>query len=943
MDFAPAGRVRSGSLGGVLLERESEVEALGAFVAGVESPGARLGLIEGPAGIGKSSLLAEARGIAAEDGIGVLAARGSELEREFPYGVVRQLFEPPLTDPDVRARALTGAASAAAAIFEAPPNGGNAPEDAGFATLHGLYWLTLNLSAERPLLLAIDDLHWCDPPSLRFVAYLARRLEELPVLVSATARAGEQGADATLLAEIAADRLTTSVRPGPLSEPAVTQLIEDRLGQAPDRAFAAACHAATGGNPLLLHELLKAVQAEKVEPLGRNADAIRELGPRAASRAVLIRLGRLPPEVTKVARAIAVLGDGADLRAVADLVGVDEREAAEATAELARAEILRPDPPLGFVHPLVRDAVYLELTAGERELEHGRAAQLLRRGGAPAEQIAAHLLYTGRFGESWAADALEEAGRSGARKGAAETSVAFLTRALAEPLEADRRAQLLFDLGRAELHTQGENAIHHLQGAYDALADPRQRAHAAAALAWALAFTGEPDEAMALARRAVADLPDSLEDERHALEAIELMSVVFGGRGPRDMALLERYRDGAPGTGPGARMLAAAAAYQWANAGGTAERCAALAREALGDELLLEGDQGLFWVAATVVLVYADDPRALDVWEAARRDAHRRGSLFGFLTINLWGGWTNLRWGNLVEAEESLAAAAEETLLWSPRSGTSEWPAAFLCETRVERGDLAGARRALATGQVFNPRSHGADFWRGSRAELLLHEGRLDEALEACSEYCDHLDPRTNPSPHPWRSFRAEILDRLGRTGEAIELAREEVEVARRWGALGATGRALRRLGEFEREDGIERLREAVDVLEGSVSRLQLAKALCSLGHGLRLTRRPTDAREPLRRALELATVCGAEPLVQRARAELHATGARPRREALSGAGSLTASEKRVAELAAQGRTNREIAQELFVTPKTIEVHLSNAYRKLGIRGRRELVGALAA
>jgi tetratricopeptide (TPR) repeat protein len=158
----------------------------------------------------------------------------------------------------------------------------------------------------------------------------------------------------------------------------------------------------------------------------------------------------------------------------------------------------------------------------------------------------------------------------------------------------------------------------------------------------------------------------------------------------------------------------------------------------------------------------------------------------------------------------------------------------------VERGDLAGARRALDAAQGFNPRSHGADFWRGSRAELLLGEGRLEEALEACNEYCEHLDPRANPSPHPWRSFRAEILDRLGRTGEALELAREEVEVARRWGAPGATGRALRRLGEIEREDGIERLREAVDVLEGSVSRLQLAKALCSLGHGLRLARRPT-------------------------------------------------------------------------------------------------------
>jgi DNA-binding CsgD family transcriptional regulator len=943
MDSAPATRGRPAPLAGGLLEREREVEALSSFIAGVDSPGARLGFIEGPAGIGKSSLLMEARRQAASSGITVLAARGSELEREFPYGVVRQLFEPALADPEVRDRALARTASVATPIFEAPLNGGEPAADAGFATLHGLYWLALNMSADQPLLLAIDDLHWCDRPSLRFVGYLVRRLEELPVLVVATVRSGEPGADPALLADIAADRLTASVRPRPLSEPTVTHLIEECLDQASDDAFAAACHQATGGNPLLLHELLKAVRAEGVDPRGANADAIRQLGPRVASRAVLLRLARLPAAATKVARAIAVLGDGADLWAVAELVGLEELETAEASAELARAEILRQEPPLGFVHPLVRDAVYLELTAVERELEHARAAQLLQRGGAPAELVAAHLLYTARSGSAWAADVLEEAGRSGARRGAAETSVAFLTRALEEPLDQGRRAQVLFDLGHAELHTQGQNATRHLREAYDTLADPRRRAQTAASLARALSFTGAPDEAIALAGRAIADLPDSLEDERHALEAIELMSVVFGAGRPRDLGLLRSYRDGAPGTGYGARMLAAAAAYQWANDGGTAEQCAALAREALLDDLLVQNDHGLFWVAANVVLVFADDPRALDVWETARREAHRRGSLFGFLTLNLWGGWTNLRWGNLIEAEETLTAAAEETLLWSPQSGTTAWPAAFLCETRVERGDLAGAQRALDTAGEFNPRSHGADFWRGSRAELLLNEGRLEEALAACDDYCEHLDERMNPSPHPWRSFRAVILDRLGRTGEALELVRDEVEVARRWGAPGATGRALRRLGEIEREKGLEHLSEAVNVLEGSASRLQLAKALCALGHRLRLARRPKEAREPLRRALELANVCGAGPLAERARAELHATGARPRREALAGSGALTASEKRVAGLAADGRTNREIAQELFVTPKTVEVHLSSAYRKLGIRGRRELMGALAA
>jgi DNA-binding NarL/FixJ family response regulator len=129
--------------------------------------------------------------------------------------------------------------------------------------------------------------------------------------------------------------------------------------------------------------------------------------------------------------------------------------------------------------------------------------------------------------------------------------------------------------------------------------------------------------------------------------------------------------------------------------------------------------------------------------------------------------------------------------------------------------------------------------------------------------------------------------------------------------------------------------------MEGSTARLEHAKALVALGGALRRDRQPSDAREPLRQGLELASVCGAERLVEEARSELYASGARPRSDALSGVEALTPSERRVAELAAGGDSNKNIAQTLYVTPKTIEVHLSNAYRKLGIRSRRELPAAL--
>ena len=240
----------------------------------------------------------------------VLNARAGELERDFPFGVVRQLFEAVVADPD----ALAGAAATARVVFASPDEG--APTgDASFAALHGLYWLALNLAAERPLLLEVDDLQWCDRPSLRFLAYLVRRLEGQPVLVTASVRTGDPPTDAALLAEIANDPATAHVRPGPLSEDAVGQLVAKRLGAEPDRLFREACHRTTGGNPLLVRQLLNALETESVKPDAAHADVVRAIGSRAVSSSVLLRLARLPGEAAAVASAVAILGEGADLRA----------------------------------------------------------------------------------------------------------------------------------------------------------------------------------------------------------------------------------------------------------------------------------------------------------------------------------------------------------------------------------------------------------------------------------------------------------------------------------------------------------------------------------------------------------------------------------------------------------------------------------------------------
>ena len=199
-----------------------------------------------------------------------------------------------------------------------------------------------------------------------------------------------------------------------------------------------------------------------------------------------------------------------------------------------------------------------------------------------------------------------------------------------------------------------------------------------------------------------------------------------------------------------------------------------------------------------------------------------------------------------------------------------------------------------------------------------------------------------NPSHSAWRSKAALLLQGSGDGRAALELVGEEVERARRWRAPRPLGAALRAAGLIEGgADGLELLRESVEVLSSSPALLERARSLTELGAALRRGNRRAEAREPLAEGLELAGRCGAAPLVEQAHAELLATGARPRRLVRTGLDSLTPSERRVARMAAGGATNREIAEALFVTPKTVEMHLSHAYRKLDIQGRSQLASVM--
>jgi DNA-binding CsgD family transcriptional regulator len=935
----------------VLLEREVELELVERLLSEAPQGRGSLLLFEGPAGIGKSRLLAAARERAEERGFQVLRARGGELEREFSNGVVRQLYEPLLAQSDAEERRvlLAGAARLAAPLLElvepaSPPSGG---QDASFATLHGLYWLTVNLAERAPTFLAIDDLQWCDSPSLRFLSYLARRLDGLPVVVAASVRTGEPVADTTILAELDRDPLATIVRPAPLTVDAVAQLLRAALESDLAPEFLQAVDSACGGNPLLLNELVRAVAAEGIEPTASGAARVAKLGPATLARVVLQRVRRLGPDAEALARAVAILGDESELSVAAALAALDPDAAVAAAGALGRAEIFRAQGRLGFGHPVLRTAVYADLASAERELAHERAAELLTDMGAAPQHVAAHLLHVPPRARGAAVTTLRHAARRATAEGASDAARAYLERALAEPPDEDQRAEVLFELGIAEMRSALPGAIGHLEEASERLQAQPQRVEAVLALASAFYTDGRLPDAADVLLRTIETLDPQDDALAQRLEAQLIAWARFDARlYQMARARLGRIVEHARDDTFGGSLLLALAASELARAAESPERARALVERVLAGDLLLADESWQAYAVTVGVLLTLDE---LD--EAVRRytvwleDARRRGLAFAFARAAAFRALAMLRRGELVEAEADARTALAALSSLVGKGAHPELPS-YLAEVFAERGHLT---EALATLEEAGVPDQGPTFqaarWFDTRGRLRIANrdpvGGLADLLDV-GERLQAFGVR-NPSHSPWRSGAALVLAGQGEHEEARRLVWEEVELARRWGAPRPLGVALRSAGLVEGgADGLELLRESVDVLATSPARLERAKSLTELGAALRRTNQRAAARDLLQEGLDLAERCGATPVVERAHTELLATGARPRRLVRTGVDALTPSERRVAQMAADGQTNREIAQALFVTPKTIEVHLSNTYRKLDINARSQLRRAMA-
>jgi DNA-binding CsgD family transcriptional regulator len=722
--------------------------------------------------------------------------------------------------------------------------------------------------------------------------------------------------------------------------------VRETLTAGADDAFCDACWAETGGNPLLLRELVRVVATEGLIPVEANVSRLHELGARAGSRAVSLRLAHLPPEATALAQAVAILGDDADPRLAAALADLDERVALESADALARVDVLRPQWPLGFVHPLLGAAVYQALTSVERDRGHARAARLLADAGAEPERVATHLLHSPPAADPQAVETLREAARRAGARGASENAVAYLSRALAEPPAAETRAAVLLELGAAESRVSGDPSVDHLRAAHELIDDPIGRAEAALLLGRQL-FLLRPEESDAVYSAALAELAGADPELERLLEAGLIVNDLFVP-GVHDGAfeLLARVRLEPGDETVGEKLLLSLLAYHDARAGAPHPGPVALARRALADGTMLKGAGGSF-VPACGVLAMADLDEVLVIYEDALAEAHRRGSTFALASVKVFRAQTHLWRGDLGEAEADAREALDLGEAWGTAPRFSAHAAAFLSDALMEQGRLDEAAAALAatgSGEALHV-SVRLLFLRDSSTRLRILRGDLAggvaELLDAGRDF-ETVGSR-NPAFIAWRSPAALATLQLGEREEALRLAAEELELARAWGAPRALGAALRVAGVVEGgKRGLGLLEEAVHTLSGSPAKLEQAKAHTELGAALRRANRRTDAREELRHAVELATICGAEPLALRAETELLATGARPRRVALSGVESLTPSERRVAELAAAGPTNREIAEALFITQRTVEVHLTSVYRKLAISSRSQLADALS-
>jgi DNA-binding CsgD family transcriptional regulator len=873
----------------------------------------------------------------------VLVARSGELESSFTHGVSLQLFEAAVQGipPSEYDGLFAGAAGACRALVDPTSKhaAGVASGAGEFDLLHGMYWLACNLSRRRPLLLVVDDVQWADEPSLTFLAYLIPRIDRLPITVAVSLRTDEHTDSSRIITQLSTNRVTRRFALDPLTEIGVAALTRNHFFPGALETFCSEVWRCSQGNPFLATELLRTADAEGLDGCDEaSTGKLAAIVPESVRHSALARLSRLPRSARRLAQSLSVLAEDTNLKQASDLAGLRPRRAVGALDQLEAAGIATYRDRIAFNHPLIRSAIYAELPQLDRQLAHEKAARLLVRDGASPEKVAAHLLVCEPAGEEWVVSKLWEAAGRARSAGSPASAVRYLRRALGEPPASDVRAELLLELGTAEAALGDAAAVDHLEAAVAAACGRSLRAEALYELGRVHRTGGALVEAAHAFERGL--------DLGHDLGGALRIRLAGGLAACADLHTDVPAASSPPaGAQPGAAL--AECAFRGLLAAEPAVEVGSIAAKAVADGDLLDGEgpDGPSFQNALGVLVWAgcfdDADPAID--EAMHRAASS-GSPAQTASVLYRRGMMRFFQGRLTDAiGDAIGALAARTQGWHLYEDSTN---ALLALALMEHGELEAAARVAASEGAGNTPMHA--WLLEARGRVAAAKGDTDAAithLRACGALLAGELEIVNPALSAWRGALAEVLQRAGRDREALVLAREEVELAERFGAgrpLAAALRASARVGRPK--DALTALTRAAGVVEGTGARLEEAKVNADLGTALVRAGQRTAAVDRLQRALELAEACAAAPLVTRVGSELRHAGAKPARGgrgAVVGPDALTPSERRVVELAVRGMTNREIAGELYVSVKAVEYHLGNAYGKLGISSRRELAPAL--
>lgn len=913
-----------------LVGRHGELDTL---VAMVRDAGAGQGaslVIRGAAGLGKTALLTALAGMAADNGMRVQRARGDPLEQEFPWGVVTHLLR------DGGAEGAEGS--------DTERNLDPSPSDGAslMAALHRLYWRVVELTQDGPVVLVIDDAHWSDALSLRWLAYMANRVAQEPILVAVASRPG--GVATTVDVWSAVLSTATVVDLAPLSAPDSTRLLTRALGARPGPGFADICHRQSGGNPFLLTELAASLKASDIAPTDGQVAHIHAAGGVIAPT-VSVRLGRLGDDAHAVGNALALLGPEATVARLGALSGRSPEQTMSGLRRLVDDGLVVDDLQLGFAHPLLRTAAYEDLPALERSAWHLRAAHILDEAGRDSDACVSHLLRVMPDGDPWVVERLCEVASRAEAQPAPDVADVYLRRALEEPPTPDALPGVILQLARVAVATDPAAAADRFREALGLVVGTPRDGEARLGLAAALSFAGRFREAADVLEEGLSRTPQTMTAARDELLAALLNTARWDLEcRPRSLPYLEGVKARSrAGEHLPARLRANLATELFAE--GRDREWMIAEATAASEALENAGLEGAMWIplirsplAGAGLLDHS-----LELNERHIALIRRRGwttalpiALAANAKLQIWRGDIA---SAVVDAQESLDGAEDPI--------STVYAVLFLVEALRLHDELDAAWEQLERHQ-FTGELPGVWPFPQLQAERgwLRYErdGDLRGALVDLTEFgrwAEQAGLRC-PSMVPWRSRAAVLTYALDKPERAVELAEGELVDARQWGDPRAVGTALRGVAAVRTGDvQIDILREAVAALTVSQGRLDLADALIDLGSALRRRGQRREAREPLRQALHIADVGGAFAARRRAHQELIVAGGRPRRPAVRGRDALTPSEMRIAQLAGQGHSNPEIANLLFITRRTVETHLTQAYRKLDIRGRDELQGAL--